>query len=326
MSKCDNSPLISVIVPVYNVEKYLNKCVDSILGQTFRDFEVLLVDDGSPDRCPQICDEYARKDSRVRVFHQPNKGVGAARNLGILNIRGGYLTFLDSDDFYDPDHLQNFVEYIKEGYDWITCRTCGVREDGEVSYPKKVAGSVIKANSRQEIDDLMGNFPSFPWVNNKLFKTSIVRENGLSFILTSNFNEDITFNINFSQYACSLVVLPYPTYNYVYNPNSITKNKYVKPRKFLNTAIAMDELIGKGLLGKNGISYTGNFSVKFFVRTFLCCLAYPSKELQPDGRLRTMRDDIKAAWNSNFRRKYPLTAIKFGFKNLIRYLRKAIKK
>lgn len=89
MSKCDNSPLISVIVPVYNVEKYLNKCVDSILGQTFRDFEVLLVDDGSPDRCPQICDEYARKDSRVRVFHQPNKGVGAARNLGILNIRGG---------------------------------------------------------------------------------------------------------------------------------------------------------------------------------------------------------------------------------------------
>lgn len=93
--------LISVIIPVYKVEKYLNQCVDSVLNQTYKNLEIILVDDGSPDRCPEICDAYARKDERVRVIHQKNGGSSAARNAGIERHTGSYVMFLDSDDFWD---------------------------------------------------------------------------------------------------------------------------------------------------------------------------------------------------------------------------------
>lgn len=99
----ERKPLISVIVPVYKAEKYLHRCVDSLLAQTFQDFEILLVDDGSPDKSGKICDEYAKKDSRVRVFHKKNGGVSSARNVGLDNAVGEYLTFIDADDWIDVD-------------------------------------------------------------------------------------------------------------------------------------------------------------------------------------------------------------------------------
>lgn len=105
------NPKISVIVPVYNVEKYLHRCIDSILAQTFTDFELLLIDDGSTDGSGAICDEYATKDNRVRVFHKENGGVSSARNLGLDNMRGGYLTFVDSDDWVDSTYLGELIEY-----------------------------------------------------------------------------------------------------------------------------------------------------------------------------------------------------------------------
>ena len=90
---------ISVIVPVYKVEPYINHCVDSILAQTYRDFELILVDDGSPDNCGKICDEYAKKDSRVKVIHKVNGGVSSARNMGLDNAKGEWITFIDADDY-----------------------------------------------------------------------------------------------------------------------------------------------------------------------------------------------------------------------------------
>ena len=97
---------LSVIVPVFNTEKYLNRCIDSILSQTFNDFELILIDDGSTDSSPIICDEYAKKDKRVRVFHKENGGVSRARNLGIDNSFGEDVSFIDSDDFIRPAMYQ----------------------------------------------------------------------------------------------------------------------------------------------------------------------------------------------------------------------------
>lgn len=104
----DNQPKISVIVPVYNVEKYLRRCIDSILEQTFTDFEVLLIDDGSTDTSGNICDEYAEKDERVRVFHKKNGGVSSARNIGLDNARGEWICFADSDDYVGKNWLKKF--------------------------------------------------------------------------------------------------------------------------------------------------------------------------------------------------------------------------
>ncbi|MBR8729941.1 Undecaprenyl-phosphate 4-deoxy-4-formamido-L-arabinose transferase [Porphyromonas levii] len=101
----NHSPFLSIIVPVYNVEKYLNECVDSILGQDFTDFELILVDDGSPDNCPAICDEYAEKDNRVIVIHKENGGLSSARNAGIDICKGEYIWFIDSDDYISPGCL-----------------------------------------------------------------------------------------------------------------------------------------------------------------------------------------------------------------------------
>ena len=91
----------SIIIPVYKVEKYLNQCVDGVLSQTFKDYEIILVDDGSPDKSPLICDEYSASDSRVRVIHKPNGGLSQARNEGLNIAKGEYVIFLDSDDYWD---------------------------------------------------------------------------------------------------------------------------------------------------------------------------------------------------------------------------------
>ena len=112
------APKVSVIVPVYKAEKYLRKCVDSILTQTFKDFEVILVDDGSPDKSGEICDEYAEKDSRVRVFHKENGGVSSARNKGIDEARGEWVTFVDADDWLSFETLESLSIYLKD-YDII---------------------------------------------------------------------------------------------------------------------------------------------------------------------------------------------------------------
>lgn len=109
-----NSPFVSVIIPVYKVEAYLRQCVDSVLAQTYTDFEVILVDDGSPDNCPAICDEYATKDSRVKVIHKENGGLSDARNAGIELANGEWLVFLDSDDkFADENVLSELYDFIK---------------------------------------------------------------------------------------------------------------------------------------------------------------------------------------------------------------------
>lgn len=119
-------PTISVIVPVYKVEPYLHRCVDSILGQTFTDFELILVDDGSPDNCPAICDEYARKDSRVHVIHQENGGLSAARNAGIdyciSQDQSQYISFVDSDDYILPLYLEKlYLALVENGADVSIC-------------------------------------------------------------------------------------------------------------------------------------------------------------------------------------------------------------
>lgn len=115
-------PELSIIVPVYKVENYLPRCIESILAQTFTDFELILIDDGSPDRCGEICDEYAAKDSRIVVIHQKNQGVSAARNAGLDAARGTYLGFVDSDDWIEPEMYQEMLHAAKsKGVDLVIC-------------------------------------------------------------------------------------------------------------------------------------------------------------------------------------------------------------
>lgn len=122
--------LISIIVPIYNVEKYLDRCVESIVNQSYKNLEIILVDDGSPDNCPKMCDEWAKKDKRIRVIHKENGGVSSARNIGISQSSGDYVTFCDGDDIYTDKFsfvIENYVVNDKE----TQIFSCGITKNGK---------------------------------------------------------------------------------------------------------------------------------------------------------------------------------------------------
>lgn len=189
---------ISVIVPVYKVEKYLHRCIDSILSQSFTDFELILVDDGSPDNCGKICDEYAQKDSRVHVFHKPNGGVSSARNLGIEIAKGEWVFFSDADDELGSNafkiltsHLDKDVAYVMGGYKKYD-------EDGNFVYGVNRRSEKMMSKS-EAITQMFRStdyvYQGYLW--NKLFKLSVIKENHLRFADGIYFNEDRLFNIQY---------------------------------------------------------------------------------------------------------------------------------
>ena len=171
--------MISIIVPVYKVEKYLPRCIESILNQTYKDLELILIDDGSPDNCPQICDEYAKKDSRIVVLHQKNKGVSAARNAGLNLAKGEYIGFVDPDDFVVPEMYETMsgemerqqVELAICGYDYFD-------ENGNVDIKRLYKSRENELLTQKEI---MNRFSDMPpsirhGVWNKLFKKNLLHE------------------------------------------------------------------------------------------------------------------------------------------------------
>ncbi len=133
ISTNNNHPLISVIVPVYKVEKYLRRCIESILNQTYTNLEIILVDDGSPDNCGAICNEYAEKDSRITVIHQENKGLSAARNSGLDICTGEYVTFIDSDDYVGNDYFSHLYNNISD-VDYVACGFTRIKKHEEIQY------------------------------------------------------------------------------------------------------------------------------------------------------------------------------------------------
>ena len=151
--EADSYPLISVIVPVYNTEKYLDRCVASILGQTYRNLEVILVDDGSPDNCPAMCDEWAKKDSRIRVIHKENGGLSSARNAGLDTMTGELVGFVDSDDYIAPEMYERLYELMQTNdADLSMCDYISVDEEGN-RVPEQISTPLIKnaVFSREEM-------------------------------------------------------------------------------------------------------------------------------------------------------------------------------
>lgn len=157
------TPLISIIVPVYKVEQYLHRCINSILAQTFENFELILVDDGSPDNCGKICDEYAQKDNRIKVIHQKNSGTIIARNAGIKIATGKYLGFVDSDDYIKPQMYEKLYNCISsDNYDIVWCDVVIEHSDRQV-----ISKLTASENSENLLSQLLkGEYPGWMW--NKL--------------------------------------------------------------------------------------------------------------------------------------------------------------
>jgi glycosyltransferase involved in cell wall biosynthesis len=223
-------PKVSVIVPVYNVEKYLPRCIESILNQTFQDFEILLIDDGSKDKSGQICDEYVKKDKRIKVFHKKNARVSAARNDGIRMAQGKYISFIDSDDWIDPEMYEEMVKKAEKfKLEFIMCDYKKKSENYEDNRTQPIRGGYY---SKEEIKNelfqclIMFDHIEFPptisnWVC--LFNLEFLKINNLYYDEDIHYCEDSLFGSKVLYHTTNFYYLKnHHYYNYFYNPTSTT--------------------------------------------------------------------------------------------------------
>lgn len=226
-------PKVSVIIPIYNVEKYLDKCVQSAMNQTLQDLEIILVDDESPDSCPQMCDDYARMDARIKVVHRNNGGLGFARNSGIEVATGDYVTFLDSDDFIDHNTYEHLYNIAKaNSLDAIYYKFKRFTNENEVQ--PGIATTDIKTYKGDDIKELMLDIiASEPEakVDHKIqcssctamYRMDIIRRNNVRFHSERELiSEDLIFNLDFLKHAKSVAFNSGEFYHYRVNPTSLT--------------------------------------------------------------------------------------------------------
>ena len=212
---------VSIIIPVYKAEKYLSKCVDSVLNQSYTDLEVILVEDGSPDNCGAICDDYAKKDSRIKVVHKENEGVSKARNAGLDIATGEYVQFVDSDDYLELQMTEKLVHAMKEQK--VDMVLCGFYEKNlnfeKVSKIEEETGIYKKKDFLMRI---MNNPYSFHYgvLWNKLFKRKVIER--IRFSSDMDFGEDFIFNLHYLGKIEKIAVIEEPLYYYIrYNTDSL---------------------------------------------------------------------------------------------------------
>lgn len=291
--------IVSVIIPVYNVEKYLRECIDSVLAQTYTDFELLLIDDGSTDSSGAICDKYAEQDSRVKVFHKPNGGVSSARNLGLDNAKGEYLIFLDADDYWCEltamEQMYNVA--VKNSIDIVRGEYVAVDINGrelcrnKIDAKKKISQDSV-LDSISFLDNVVQREFFLPLC---LIKRDIIGE--LRFNTKRSFLEDLEFFIQILLQPLKCYYIP--VYFYAYRKHALSaSNNYNKKR--LADAFDISRLYIELSLSANDEKLSSSFIVRGWdyywltLRTIATedILFVNRKSLSCDLSLRKLRDDL----------------------------------
>lgn len=251
-------PKVSVIIPVYKVEEYLDECVKSVVLQTYDNIEILLVDDGSPDKCPEMCDRYSLEDSRIKTFHKKNGGLSSARNYGIENATGQYLFFVDSDDYLDHDVIKKLVEDIQEKDADISVAKISTKED-DVIEPFDTQSDYIRSAtpciSGNEYLSLIlrGAIENAAW--NKLYRRNLF--DNVRFREGRN-NEDFLMFFELCRIANAVSFIDYYGYYYRQRANSIVHD--------LNTLLYVDIIKNieevKTEIIKYNLPYLNDISIK----------------------------------------------------------------
>lgn len=245
------NPLVSVIIPVFRVEKYLIDCVESVLNQTLENYEIILVDDGSDDYCPAICDNYALKYEKIHTIHQTNQGSSNARNNGISQARGEYIAFCDSDDMMRPEMLKKmYTTAIKNDVDIVMC--------GYESFPYgKIVSPKVKKNTVLKPMDFINSSTKIHSDNDLcfsvrfLFRKALIDRKSVRFNERISFGEDFLFNLTSLMESNRIIVISDPLYLYrVNNENSIMRSRY---KENLEQKISIQYQEKKKLSNKYGL-------------------------------------------------------------------------
>lgn len=216
---------ISILVPVYNVEQYLPRCIESVLTQDFQDWEMILVDDGSPDKCPQICDEYAEKDNRIKVIHKSNGGANSARLTGFEMSQGIYLMFLDSDDYLLPKALSILYNKIEEGYAIV--KGNDVRFNGDWNKIEKPRSTGKEILGHKEYLKSVLNYDVLPYLWGGLYKRDLFCSNVLRDNQDLQIGEDWITNISIWNKVNKYIAVDYPVYAYFINDDSMMQQNVI---------------------------------------------------------------------------------------------------
>lgn len=211
--------LISVIVPVYNVEKYINRCIDSIINQTYKNLEIILVDDGSQDSSGQICDDYSKKDSRIKVIHKENNGVSSARNTGLDNVTGEWIAFIDADDWIEKNYCEMLINEKQKDIDIIGCGYKRVNGNSvkRINYDNKT----IMFDNIEFINKLLNVQNGYGFVHTKLYRRSLI--GNIRFDVKLRVAEDALFNIQIASNTNKIKIINHDLYDYRINTNSAVR-------------------------------------------------------------------------------------------------------
>ncbi len=261
-----SAPLVSVIVPIYKVENYINRCVESIRNQTYRNIEIILVDDGSPDNCPTICDEYAGKDERIKAIHKENGGLSSARNAGIDVSRGDYIVFVDGDDYIHPMMIETMLkEALKSEADLCICGTSWVNED-ETAFDdapsSPIKNEVLEGNPKLQLLTRDG-YLYYITACNKLYKKYLFES--IRFPEGKLHEDEFTAHL-FLDASNRVVCIEDKLYFYVQHKNSIMHSTFNIKR-----AEGVDAILDRAALYKrkglnDDYKYTVNAAAGFLIR------------------------------------------------------------
>lgn len=300
---------ISVVVPVYNTVKYLQRCVDSILNQTFKEFEVLLIDDGSSDGSERLCDKLASTDKRIRVIHQSNSGVSVARNNGIESAAGEYLLFVDSDDYLERDMIKSLI-YNTTHNNADLCM-CGYKRvfssenqdvlEKEGIYDIEGIRALMK---KWKLDPIIGS-PC-----NKLFNMSILNKYNIRFIPEIKYAEDYMFNVEYLKHISNLYVVEKPFYNYyMETPGSLSKTNFTDIDALWNVQLLVLQKVS-GYLNSIEVSDTGVIS-EIFCYMFVVNICNRAKQKSKDDFINWCKEIRKTErYMQMLKRKAYITRLK----------------
>ena len=271
------SPLISVIVPVYNTEKYLRKCLNSICGQTYRNLEILCVNDGSTDGSAAILEEYAARDARIKVFTQPNGGLSAARNTGLGHATGEWVTGVDSDDYLEPDAYEYALSAVADDVDIICFGTNIIWLDQpQETHLIDFFKHPLEGKHKPTHSLISGTDDSF-W--NKLWRKNLIEQQALRFPVGLWF-EDSLFWRTAAPFARSIAFLPGQKHNYVRHAGTIMSQVFVKNPKTLDR-VRIAELLMNAYAARPLPGHLQRVQLDSFLFCFTCALSDVPRELHP---------------------------------------------
>ncbi len=307
----ENKPLISIIVPVYNVEKYIRRCVESLINQSYKNLEIILIDDGSPDNSGAICDEYAERDSRIKVIHKENGGVSSARNVGLDSASGEYIGFLDSDDFIAPEMYEVLYSNLTENDADISAGGCTIENSvGEFipHYKYDVTETLDKA---QTISEMLKQVKYTCSLCDKMFSSKLIGE--VRFDVNISHNEDLLFVYQLMKKSRKAVYTSKPMYYYCNNEQSASRVSFSdKNTTMLKAQTMVLKDIKENIPEIYDVALTEYVKTAIFNLTAIAKSGYKNKGYVEKLR-KIVKDNLKFFIKSYVAKGYKLYAILITF-------------